>query len=125
MFLYANAGSLPGAQLFAQSNIVAAGPNYPVALTGAPVLDPGTYWISVQANGSDAVGWGWQIRSVQSGNAPAFQNPGGGFVPACTTWGVSSTCIGVTGGYDLVFKLLGVDQHLLTVSEAGTGDEDP
>lgn len=122
VFLYANAGSLPGAQLFAQSNIVATGPNYAVALTGAPVLDPGTYWISVQANGSDTAEWGWLTRSVQSGNAAAFQNPGGGLVPACATWGVSTTCIGLTGAYDQVFKLLGADQHLLTVSEPGTGD---
>lgn len=120
-FLYANAGSLPGAQLFAQSNIVATGPNYAVPLTGAPVLGPGTYWIFSQANGSDSTYWHWQTRSVQSGNAAAFQNPGGGLLPACTTWGVSSTCLGLTGVYDQVFTLLGVDQHLLTVSKGGTG----
>ncbi len=124
VFLYANAGSLPGAQLFAQSNIVATGPNYAVALTGAPVLGPGTYWISVQANGTDAIYWHWQTRSVQSGNAAVFQNPGNGlgFLTPCTTWTVTSTCPGVTGGPDQVFKLVGVDQRLLTVSEAGTGD---
>jgi Divergent InlB B-repeat domain len=123
VFLYANAGSgsLPGTQLFAQNNIVATGPNYAVTLTGAPVLDPGTYWISVEANGSDFAYWNWQTRSVQSGNASAWRNPGGGVRPGCTTWGVTSTCLGVVGFYDQAFKLLGVDQHLLTVSEAGTG----
>ena len=120
VFLYANAGSLPGAQLFAQSNIVATGPNYAVALTGVPVLDSGTYWISVQANGSDANYGTWQTRSVQSGNPAAFQNPGGR-CPHARRGAWPRPASELTGVYDQVFKLVGVDQHLLTASKAGTG----
>src|ERR1044072_1409997 len=50
--LYAGAGTLPGAQLFGASGVAPVqGPtdDYPLPTAGAPVLNPGTYWISVQA----------------------------------------------------------------------------
>ena len=121
VFLYANAGSLPGAQLFAQSNIAATGPNYAVTLSGAPVLGPGTYWVSVQANGSVANYWLWQGRTWLSGNAAASRTPVA-LLPSCTTWTVATSCVAPPGVYDQIFKLVGTDQRLLTVSEAGTGD---
>jgi hypothetical protein len=70
-------------------------------------LKPGKYWVSVQANMDFAVGgqWYWQVRSVQSGNEGAWQNPGDGFGTGCTTWGGLGACIG--NGPDLMFSLKG------------------
>src|SRR5262249_42427453 len=48
VFLYASAGTLPGAELFHQPVVATGGPNYSIALTEAPSLSTGSYWISVQ-----------------------------------------------------------------------------
>jgi hypothetical protein len=86
VFLYSNAGTLPGAQLFAQGNIP-SGPGtgglsaqFTAPLTGAPQLGPGTYWVSVQANLGPfpANVWGWDARTVAAGSDAAFLNNGGG-----------------------------------------------
>src|SRR6476619_6610652 len=51
VFMYANAGGLPGAQIYSatgQSYVNSAGV-FQVTLTVPAVLSPGTYWVSVQA----------------------------------------------------------------------------
>jgi len=50
--------------------------------------------------------WGWGLRTVQAGNASAWENPGGGF-GICPTWGIMQTCIGLTGVPDLLFTIYG------------------
>jgi hypothetical protein len=96
VFIYSNAGGLPGAQSFSQTGIAATGgPNYSIPLTAAPVLVPGTYWISVQqaeAVESTAV-WYWNDRDAQSGNPAAYRNTGGGRVPSCLDWGIKYVCL--------------------------------
>ena len=70
----------------------------------------GTYWLSVVANMDFETGgeWGWETRSIQSGNPAVFENPGDGFGTGCVTWGVMQTCITDAGeGPDLMFALKG------------------
>jgi len=110
VYVYANNGTLPGAQLFAQADIAATGfPNYVVPLSGAPKLPPGTYWLSVQQGGSFAGNGQWYWSNTdQHGNKAAWQNPVGGFGVGCTTWGVRATCVtGDAAHPDQTFRLVG------------------
>jgi hypothetical protein len=84
--IYANSSGLPGTQLFQQLGIVpangTAGPNFSLALTGAPPLSPGVYWISIQVTGlnyPDQI-WDWANRTPQVGNPAAARTS---LVPAC------------------------------------------
>jgi hypothetical protein len=110
VFLYANGGTLPGAQLFHQAGITATGgPNYSIPLAGAPSLGSGTYWISVVQDGvmHGTTDWYWNLRTNQSGNPAAFRNPGNGFATGCTDWGQLTACNGGGPPEDLLFKLSG------------------
>ena len=51
--------------------------------------------------------WGWETRTVQSGLAAAWENPGRGFTVACLTYANMQTCQGLTGEPDLMFALRG------------------
>ena len=107
IFIYANAGSLPGAELFRQSVVATNEPDYSVAVSGTPNLNPGTYWISVQQTGTEVgTAWYWMERSVQSGNPAAYRNPGGSSVATCTAWSVRSTCF-PSSPPDELFRLSG------------------
>ena len=95
VFLYANAGSLPGTQLFSQSGIPISGVNnftFPVA--GSPLLSPGTYWISVQI--TDPVQWSWSGSAAQFGAVAAWRNPGNGYSTGCIAYTAVTSCLGTT-----------------------------
>jgi hypothetical protein len=113
VFLYADAGTLPGAELFSALDVAATGgPNYSVPVA-APQLSPGSYWISVQqANGSGANEWFWETRTMQFGDAAAFRNPSGDLYPACTDWMTRTTCEPITTSPDQIFKLSGTDSQI-------------
>jgi len=105
--IYANAGGLPGAELFRQSVVATNEPDYSLAVSGIPNLNPGTYWISVQQTGAEVgTGWYWNERSVQSGNPAAYRNPGGSSVATCTSWSLRSDCF-PSSTPDELFKLSG------------------
>lgn len=72
-------------------------------------LPAGHYWVSVQANMDFSSGgeWGWETRSVQSGNAAVFQNPADGFGTGCTSWASVAACVDAGSGPDLMFSLSG------------------
>ena len=107
MFIYANVGGLPGAELFGQSVVATNEPDYSVAVSGTPNLHPGTYWISVQQTGTEVgTAWYWKERSVQSENPAAYRNPGGSSVATCTAWSVRSNCF-PSSTPDELFKLSG------------------
>jgi hypothetical protein len=120
VFLYANAGTLPGTQLFAQNNIAApGGANFTIPLTGAPTLDPGTYWVSAQANAPSGSQWSWYDRTPQSGNPAAYRQPGG---TGCTSWTARTTCFNADlTAPDQLFKLLGTFRQVLGIDKAGAG----
>jgi hypothetical protein len=104
---------LPGTLLCARlANPFLIGPapgDAVITLTSPCVLGPGTYWVSVQARQDfgPAGQWFWQNRSVQTGNASAWQNPGGAWGTTCSTWDVKTSCIPVQVGPDQVYRLNG------------------
>jgi hypothetical protein len=67
------------------------------------------YWVSVQVNMDFTPGgeWGWETRSVQSGDPGMWQNPNDGFGTGCTSWGVLTTCIPAGEGPDFMYDLQG------------------
>jgi hypothetical protein len=85
-----------------------------VIAVGKVKLRPGTYWVSVVANQDFTPNgqWGWENRSVQSGGAAQWQNPGNGFASGCTTWTTLTTCIPTAGGPDFMFALNGKSKPL-------------
>jgi hypothetical protein len=115
-WIYASAGTLPGAQRFQQLGIAATNyPNYVVPLSGAPGLDgPATYWISVQQTGAfySVPTWAWRTRAVQDGNPAAFRNPGGGYVAGmCLDWTAQSTCF-PSSAPDLAWSISGTNDSI-------------
>ncbi|MGH8058562.1 MAG: hypothetical protein ACREOH_15200, partial [Candidatus Entotheonellia bacterium] len=89
--------SLPNTLVYDASFVPSGGlndGNFVINLSPAASLFTGTYWVSVQANldfNPDGRQWQWIERTVQSGNAAAFRNPGGDVSPGiCTSWGTLS-----------------------------------
>lgn len=86
--LFANAGSLPGAEVLGTSVQANPGPAYPdveLPLTAAPILDAGAWWFAPQAR-LDGVSpmnpqqWFRAESDTGSGATAAWRNPGGGIV---------------------------------------------
>lgn len=110
IIIYATAGTLPGSELFHQSHIPGSNyPNYSAAITGAPSLSPGTYWISMQEDGGGFMvpSWSWHGRLAQDGNQAVFEGPNGGWGGTCTTFKPLKTCFPTTDGVDMPWKISG------------------
>jgi len=109
--IYADGGGLPGTVLATSTAVGKSnGGSFHAKIPGGVTLGAGTYWVSLQSNMAFSNGgeWGWETRSVQSGNAAVWQNPGDGFITGCTTWGNMVNCIGPSGeGPDFMFSVLG------------------
>jgi hypothetical protein len=96
VFLFADGDKIPGAQIFAQSDVpLGPGQTYPdLDLTVSPeILTAGRYWVSVQANlaftgGND---WWWEDYAPQFGQPAAFKQPGDGFSDGCVTFATRYT----------------------------------
>lgn len=105
---YDDNGGLPGTLLQQFLDAPFAGD---VASLGAGIdLVAGTYWLAVAWDQDFGV-FGqsfWSNRSVQTGHAGVWQNPGDGFGSGCTTWTAQTTC-GVGGGQnpDYLFEIRG------------------
>src|SRR5204863_892455 len=83
---------------------------FTIFLPASVTLTSGHKWVSVQARMDSTAGgqWGWTDRTLQSNSPAAWQNPGGGFATACTTWGVRNTTCGIDAGApDQAFRLVG------------------
>jgi hypothetical protein len=111
VFIYADAGVVPGAELFAATDVPASGgPNYSVPFAGAPILSAGSYWISIQqANGAVGNEWYWRESAVLHGDGAVYRNPSGGSNP-CTVWTPRLTCFPSPPNPsvpDQIFKLSG------------------
>jgi hypothetical protein len=114
VFIYAQAGTLPGAELFRQAGIAATNqPNYAIPVSGAPNLGPGSYWISIQQAGADFMvpSWTWFTSDVQVGNPAVYRQPRGGFYPQCTDWKPIPTCF-PGDSPDLSWKISGTASSL-------------
>ena len=115
VIFYSDAAGLPGAAVaggtYMNAAITsgAATGSFHIVLPTTLSLAPGTYWVSVQANMDFPVGgeWGWTDRIVTSNSPAAWQNPGGGFMTTCTTWGQRGPSCGIdAGNNDQIYQLL-------------------
>ena len=112
--LYEDVG-VPGQPLFSQAGIPAATCsvnntcNFTATLTGAPLLGPGTYWISVQSSGPFRWRWAATPPGAPLGAAALWQNPGDGLTTGCNTWRTLLQCTwtAATDGTDLIYRLDG------------------
>ena len=115
VFIYANAGNLPGVQLYGATNVAplngTAGPTFTLPTAGAPPLGPGTFWVSVQVNipGGGSNIWDWTTRTVQSGSPAAFRaNTPFAFCPAAqNTYVPRVSCPGLGPAPDQLFRVNG------------------
>jgi len=69
----------------------------------------GTFWVSFVCNMDFTPGgqWYWSDRTILTGTAAKWQNPGDGFLTGCITWTDMNTCIGLAGEPDFQFALVG------------------
>jgi len=111
VWFYADKAGLPKKMIYEQREIPVAldvaGDLY-VDLPVGAVLPAGTYWLSFQVNMSFASSgyWYWSARSMQTGSAFAWRNPGDGYGTGCTEWTTGSGCAAVSDP-DLLFVLRG------------------
>lgn len=113
IFIYADAGGLPGTAIYTATHIKPfndASGDLTFNLRIPAVLPAGTYWLSVQAQtfGTSSIVWGWTERTEQMLSASAWRNPGGGLGTLCTDWGARAGTCNVGTQPDLSFRLLGV-----------------
>lgn len=116
VFIYAEATTTPGTLLASRTALpyTNIGDNFSIPISPAIVLNPGKYWVSVQANMNyDPNGqWGWTGRTITSYYPATWQNPGGGF-GFCMTWDARSICTGGPDQPDQVFSLSGTSNFPL------------
>jgi hypothetical protein len=105
--LFADAGGQPGTQIFQlQATDSNSTGTYTFPLSGAPQLQAGHYWISIQLMNLEI--WSWANRTVLSGSPAMLQNPDGAEFPACTTWKPRTQCLTSSSSFpDQVFALSG------------------
>jgi hypothetical protein len=109
---YKDNGGLPGSVVADFPGLKGQGNGYGSFSIGLPSkvkLSAGKYWISVQIDMDTMSGgeWGWKNQVAIAGSAPAWQNPGNGFVNDCPKWMNEAACWGVTGYIgDKMFTLL-------------------
>ena len=117
VIFYADSGGSPGSPLCSYAAADAyrkIGNTFDITLPDACPLAGGlqgaVYWVSVQANlyPNPVVDWGWEDRSVQSGNAAHAEYPGGPD-PTCVSWQIKQACFGVPVDPDQCFSLSGND----------------
>lgn len=112
IFIYADAGGLPGAEVYAAAHVKPADDTNGDLIFNfrAPIiLSTGTYWLSVQAQtfATSSVVWGWTERTEQTLSPSAWRNPNGGLGTPCTAWGARAGTCNVGTQPDLTFQLLG------------------
>jgi hypothetical protein len=112
IYFYQNgAGNLPGTLIAAFMNLpyVETPPDFLICLPYPFGVNPGTYWVSVQARqDSNPNGqWFWHNRTVQSNAGAAWQNPGDGYGTGCITWNRKNACMADQVWPDQVFQILG------------------
>ena len=120
--IYQDAGGLPGAAVYAASNLAPSGGlasgSFILDLTSAAVLSAGKYWLGVQASilYVDHGTWRWTDRTVTSNSAAVWRNPGGGFgISACANWGARGSKCGLDPTEpDQVFSILGTQCPAIT-----------
>jgi hypothetical protein len=104
VFIYGNAGLLPGALLFQQTGIPIAGTyGFSAPISGAPALGPGTYWVSVQTSG--ATQWSWSTSQTTAGHTAVWGNPANGYGTGCTSFTPLPSCDSFSPSQSFLFRL--------------------
>ena len=125
VYVWSDSSGVPGAVLsgcsFLSQTPVGglSDPTIGVNLPGTCVLDPGTYWIEVQAvmsyNAPTNSFWHWAPNTGTFGAEYAFRDVSNLFGRSCPAWAAQSACLGETetelcftisgakGGPDLIF----------------------
>ena len=111
VFFYADNAGFPGARVYSATHQpdVQNGSTFTINLPTPALLNPGTYWVEIQANmtyGTQGQ-WGWSNRTVTANNPAAWQNPGGG-LGVCPSWSRRGATCGVDPDEpDQMFRLNG------------------
>jgi hypothetical protein len=106
--LFTDSAGKPGTQITqTQSTIPVADELYTLHVDGAPQLQPGHYWVSIQL--MNLATWMWRNRTVLSGSPAMWQNPDGSDgKPECIAWNLRTTCEPDTAAFpDQAFSVLG------------------
>jgi hypothetical protein len=110
---FADAAGVPGAPICdfpALAFTEAPVGTFTINIPGGCILTAGTKWVSVVANlnfGGGGGQWFWSTRTVLTGNPSKWQNPGGGFMTPCATWGTRTTCLAGQTDPDMAYRLDG------------------
>jgi hypothetical protein len=125
VFLYEEFGAVrlgPGRELFAARGVTGTAPSYTLPIQAAPLLNPGSYWVSAQAIGSAADPWRWSPQAARHGRAAIWQNPGNALKTDCTEWWTRESCLAQpVDEPDQAFRLLGSYKQVLTSGSWGNG----
>ena len=111
VFFYADNAGFPGARVYSATHQpdVQNGSTFTINLPTPALLNPGTYWVEIQANmtyGTQGE-WGWSNRTVTANNPAAWQNPGGG-LGVCPSWSRRGATCGIDPSEaDQMFRLNG------------------
>jgi hypothetical protein len=94
--IFADAGGLPGAEVFSGVATATDYPRMQLSFAG-PTLTAGTYWFGVSAildPGASAPfsQWFWAENSEPFGSPAVYRNPGDGFNTGCVTFTLKSAC---------------------------------
>jgi hypothetical protein len=115
VFVWSNSGGLPGAVVSGCSFLSLApvgglsDPNIAVNLPGTCVLDPGTYWIEMQAVlpfGATSSQWFWTHNTGTFGAEFAYRDVVDLLSTGCTVWTTQGTCLGAPES-ELCFTISG------------------
>jgi len=116
VFIWSDSGGLPGAVVSGCSFVSQApvgglsDPAIEVNLPGTCMLDPGTYWIEVQAvmpfNSPTNSQWFWVHNGGTFGAEFAFRDVDDLFSTGCTAWTAQGACLGAPET-ELCFTILG------------------
>jgi hypothetical protein len=112
VYFYTDSGGIPGTQVyyaFSQPYTFDGVNLFTISLDSFAVLPPGNYWVSVQCRMDFSTGgqWYWHQVNGAYSNTAQWQNPEGGWLTGCTTWGPIQDCINAVGT-DMAFALHGV-----------------
>ena len=114
VWFYSDNGGFPDTIAASRLGVVPSGGlstgSFVITFASPITLQANTYWLSVQCNMDSAIGgqWGW-TEQQQSNLESTWQNPGGGWVTSCTSWGyrVTNCAIGAAPYFDLSYRLNG------------------
>ncbi len=121
VFLFSDAGGVPGATVWSDPRMTPedlAGGSFLLDLPSPLRLDPGTYWLAVQANMDIAAGgqWFWREQLLGQGSSFQWRNPGDGFATGCTEWQGGMAC-GVGENPALGFELFGTAEPAFSIAD--------